>query len=269
MKFKYSFFLMLIISLSCSAQEIGVVSNFEKYLEKFSSLAALDDSIKNMGIDELQKAAKLMYEAYENNAEETIKFLARRDKEIDTLNKISKLNNPGYIDKVMPDETKWKLLKKFKKEFPPVIYALLKSPYKLKVSITTIKKSIYKDPNSSARLPRTNINAAIQEVVQGGSRFKPGDVLTFYFMDYWRPTSLSFKEGKVYFVSLYPWWSDTNELSLLALDTFASYDSSYGWYPIENGYLIDKNNFWGFGNEISWDEFKSDILQKINLIKSW
>ncbi len=46
-------------------------------------------------------------------------------------------------------------------------------------------------------------------------------------------------------------------------------DKSQGFYPIENGYLIDTYNFFGFGKKIEYNVFDQNLRNKIAEIKSW
>lgn len=258
LKIKLLVLFLLSLIISCSAQQ-STVLQYLQYLENLPS-TSLVQYLDGLEKEKLQKAAKLMYEADETNAIQTKLLLAKRDKEIDSI------NNTIGSNALMPDKGKWGLFRKFKTEFPNDIFALVHSAYLIKVSIRSVHKYIYED--STIKLPRTDIQAQVLEIIKGKSKFNMGDEFTFYYMNYWIPQNEDFQEGGIYFVCLIPQWSAQHKLDLIALDTSIG-ENNYGFFQIEKGYLLDNNNYWGYGNEINWKDFKTAILHKINTIKSW
>ena len=251
--------LLLSLIISCYAQQSTVIQ-YLQYLEKLPSKSSLDQYLDELEKEKLHEAAKLMFEADETNAIQTKLLLAKRDKEIDSL------NNTIGSNTLMPDEGKWGLLRKFRTELPKDIFALIHSAYLIKVSIKSVHKYIYEDP--PVKLPRTDIQAKVLEIIKGKSSFNIGDEFTFYYINYWLPQNEDLKEGGIYFVSLIPQWSEQHKLDLIALDTSID-ESNYGFFQIYKGYLFDNDNYWGYGNKINWKDFRTTILDKIKTIKSW
>lgn len=249
------------------------ILDLENILENSATKSEMQNSVQNMNDNDIKRVANIFFNAFEKDAVLTYQYFRKRDDEIKLANKMD------ITEGVMPNETKWELIKRFKNHFGSDIYTLIWIPYLLKVKINHIEKYTYIDPKSPAKLSRTDIDATILDIVKGSSRFNVGDIVNFYFMDYWRPTLDNFVEGETCFIPLAPNTEYNNDYKLIALVTTLDAQNndivtlnnyaSFGRYPIDEGNLFDKNNFWGYGEKISWTEFKANLNKNINLIKSW
>jgi hypothetical protein len=143
---------------------------------------------------------------------------------------------------------------------------LIQIGYLLEMKINSINEVSFHSP-SGITYPRVEINATILDEIKG-NKLKPGDSITFVYNCFLRRTDYNFQKGETIFAGIsindynniitnYLFYDESNE---------SVKDGSYGRFPIKNGILIDRNNAWGYGKSVPWEEFKMKLAQDINNI---
>lgn len=172
------------------------------------------------------------------------------------------------------------LLGAVKKRLAPLDYALVASPYLLRIKVVSVV-SVNVDVDSTLpglRVRGTVVTGVLEQAFQPVGRLSVGDTVKFYYSDFWRPWWLKFQSGCPYFVPLMPFAGVKSvPFTVMSLDGMTSdvgvysesNKASYGRYPIVNDSLIDRNDFFGYGQEVSWERFRRAVLHHITLMRSW
>ena len=298
MQFLVCLIILLLLTVFANAQQKDSVRNTKKssiqnskklpqeiqkvksIYESFITLKDYENFEKNTSLAQLKHFAKMIYEADETDAVENQKML---DKEVDQSDSIAVLNRKFHSN--LPNferagVTLGMISRKIYDEFPHVIFALITTPYFLKAKIISISSSKIKvNQKQPFFVSKIDLKAVVEDIIKGKSRFSVGDTLIFYYLPQWRSLTLNyFKIGSTYFLPLdvkpgEPYGS-YNWLGLVTLDSKLIIPTnrpnlSQGCFPIENGYLIDENNYFGYGSKVPWNLFRSKIINQINIIKSW
>ena len=234
-----------------------IVNNMGKINTKVDPVRA---QLQKMNHTEIKHLASLMYKAtdwdynsimnlaYERYYNDRQKFVnTRRDK-------IDLLHTPAIIQMEM------------KNLISPTVYALTRVAFFLRVRINDIKTVIPKE-EGLIHAETSVIDATIEKVYKGAGKYKSGDHIQFYYYKFWQKEPHNFKVGEEYFVPLEPRGSYPNLDQLIALVPYL--DDSNGYYPVVNGYIIDKYNYFGFGTKVPYNEFEKELEKKIEEVKSW
>jgi hypothetical protein len=112
--------------------------------------------------------------------------------------------------------------------------------------------------------------ATILDILKGKNIFKPGDTLTYFYWlnpnrDHSTPNGIEIGDTVCVGLSVR---DSVNRFDLSRIRFNASKANNYSRAQIINDILIDKNDIWGYGNAIPWQEFKRKITQDINNIIS-
>jgi hypothetical protein len=86
--------------------------------------------------------------------------------------------------------------------------------------------------------------------------------------DYLLPLNVSEYKGKYNLLSLGT-LDDPREIRESGHANIKNRKYSYGCFPIKNGYVIDEDNYFGFGNRVRYNLFLKRLKDKIKEIKSW
>ncbi|MDR3609108.1 MAG: hypothetical protein P4L27_00930 [Ignavibacteriaceae bacterium] len=263
-----TFFILIITFMSFSMmakitaqQKLFSNPEIKNYIDYIETLETNPDSynyIKNTSSEEIKKVASLMYKAFDKDYIGLKQYRGNKNKEWgkENGNKIKKQESVtsikfGGIEGILWDKIE-NILGKGK-------LILIRVPFLLKVKIENIQST--KFHNTVAQIV---VNAKVLEILKGNNNLSVGDNITFYYMKGWRITNYNFHLGETVFVAIEP---RSEGIALVTYnDNSHSSDNSFGRYPIENGILIDKNNAWGYGKNISWQDFKVLIKQDINNI---
>ncbi len=217
--------------------------------------------IKDMDINELKHIAKLMFKASDLNHIALLDTISKR------TNRNELKSNSFKIKRVDYNYISGNLQNEMKERISPLIYALATIPYFLLIEVHDVKSVIPKEEDV-LHSPTTVIDAKIAEVYKGKCRFKKGDVVQFYYYNFWQKENHSFDKGKTYFIPIEPRGTEPiTESSPLALVPYL--DNATGYYPIVNGYLLDKYNQFGFGKKILLEDFNKKFINKIEEMATW
>jgi hypothetical protein len=236
---------------------LNIILNSDLKKINSSSEDPLKVLVKGMNSDELKHLASVMYKATDLNYTEIMDSAYKRFEE--RKNKIT------YQYTLLG--TTGKLQMEFKDLLSPVIYALTRVAYFLKIRVENVKAIIPKGEDViHAETPV--IDAVIEEVYKGKGKYKKGDHVQFYYYRFWqRKGSYSFEKNKEYFVPLEPRGNYPQIDTLIALVPYL--DDSYGYYPINNGNITDKYGYFGFGENIPYTIFKERLRDKIKDLETW
>ncbi len=235
--------------------------DFNNMLKKANpkSKDLLKEHIEAMDLNELKHIASLMYKATD------LDYVAINDtgfKRLDILKKQRKRINENYT-LIM---TNYYFQEQFKKSISPIIYALTRVAYFLKIRVENEKMII---PKAEDLLPGEAhiVDANIEDVYKGKGKYKVGDHVQFFYYENWHKRRTTFEAGKEYFVPLEPRGKYPVIDSLIVLVPYL--DDSNGFYPINSGYVIDKYNFFEFGERIPLHVFDKKLRNQIKEVEEW
>jgi len=217
------------------------IKNYIQFLEKENGKLS-EKELMNKPLDYIKKIASLRYQAYDKDYISIARLMkSRKGLGGGTLE---------AIDKMLGEK----------------VTTLLRVHYLLEMKINSIKTEDYHS-NSGITYPRVEINASILDIIKGINMFKQGDSITYCYSPELRTTNYRFQLGETVFAAIIT-ADDKNGITdfLFYENDKKGEDASYGRYPIENGILIDRNNVWGYGKSVPWNEFKMKLTQDINNI---
>jgi hypothetical protein len=252
-----------------SSKQVETITTFYENITFPDGIRTFKDTVS---INSLKKIARMYYESDETDAVGTKKLFMNEIEKTTKKYKLKKSNLP-IKDFCSPGFTKGRIEELMRKNLPGSICTLVEIPYFLKVKIAAADTGWIKEPLRDTIYTKFlyfDIKAVVEDPIKGGSRFTPGDNLTFYFLPFWiKSSKFDFEIGKTYFLPInissgngnYDW------LPIALLDN--TVDGSSGCFPIEEGYVIDRKNYFGFGERVPWEEFRNNLIKQINTIKSW
>lgn len=136
--------------------------------------------------------------------------------------------------------------------------AVSKIPFYLRITVLNRDSSVTYTYENNVR-QRSAITARIEEVIKGKKHLKEGDTLNLVYSGEWFQSSQEWPKIRVgleYFVALcvypgikYPFVTGYN------LEEPA-------FFLIKNNIIQDPPNYFGFGKELSWSEFKRYFIEK-------
>lgn len=219
----------------------------------------LKDLAQEMNLDDLKHIAALMFNAsdldhialMDSSHAQYFRNKESNSQELNTINRIS---------------TEYKLQKEMEFLISPTVYALTRVAYFLHVRVERVK-SVIPQEEGVIHAETPVINAIVKEVYKGTGKFKIGDHVQFYYYKFWMKENNSFEVGREYLVPLEPRGEYLAFEKLIALVPYL--DDSNGFYPIISNYLIDKYNYFGFGEKVPYDTFNQKLRDKIREVKSW
>jgi hypothetical protein len=198
--------------------------------------------LKNKPLDHIKNIASLYYQAYDKDYNGLSRYMkSRKGLGGATLQAINKMLG-GKIT------------------------TLLRVHYLFKMKVISITTVNFHSCSGFA-YPRVEIKAKILDIIKGSNNFKPGDNFIFFYIPDMRETSYNFMQDEIVFCGITT-TDDCNGITefLFFENDNKGEDASFGRFPIENGILIDRNNVWGYGKSVPWEEFKMKITQDINNI---
>jgi hypothetical protein len=224
-----------------------------------SSAKTADAVFRKITGDKLQHAANLIYSASDEDYSTYMNSL---------MSKSYKVSENLDFRPFTPSYMRSQTLNKIRDSLSLPIYGLVAAAYFFRIKVNNIIKVVPPDFPSLCII----VGGTIEEVFKGNSKYKIGNNVSFFFYDKWETDSVLhiYNIGQEYFVPLEPrkgGWLFPGEINPLALIMYL--DKSQGFYPIENGYLIDTYNFFGFGKKIEYNVFDQNLRNKIAEIKSW
>lgn len=253
-------FFFMLISYSCIiCQGKPIAPEVQKYQNLLDSLAERPNPKSKVVLTDQQAKhiARMMYEAHAKDTKEIYGFIRKRIDEKKLSKELSK-PTPNLIVGMLVRKTE-KLLTNNQK-------ALIGDPWLLKITINSREDSIHTVEETGATLGLVNIHATVNDVIKGDI-FKNGDSIKFYYMNFWRNIP-EFINGETYLLFL-SFKKPKNGTELIAFTGTTNWGNHSAQLPIINGNVVDENNSWGYGKQLPYEQFKSKILEEINIIKSW
>jgi hypothetical protein len=225
-----------------------------------ASTVTKETFLEPIGVKGLKLVARIMYNAYDSDFMATQNSLLTRSEEIKNSksNSETKPRTPIIIQGLLWDQ--------IKNSISATVEGLVEVAYFLKIRINSVK-IISHTMDNGMPVPVTINNGTIETVYKGNTTFKTGDNIDFYYYNNWVHKSINFEIGKEYFIPIEPRGKFLNYVNALALVVYL--DKSEGYFPIDNGYLIDAHNFFGFGEKLDYRTFEQSLKNKIEEIKSW
>ena len=256
-----TFMSLSIISKISPQQKLLSHPEIKSYIDHLENIRTNPDgykNIKNMLPEDIKKVASMMYKAYDRDYVGLINFSSEKNMEWERENanrlkrgELVTTQKFGFVEKSLWDKIENTMGKRK--------LILIRVPFLVKVKIENIQDTKYH--NIAAQVV---IKAKVIDILKGDNDLSIDDNIGFYYMKGWRLTNYNFQIGETVFVAVEP-RSEGNAL-VIYNDRSENPDNSYGRYPIQNGILIDRNNAWGYGKNISWEDFKVFIKQDINNI---
>lgn len=240
------------------------VSNYVRFLENQIDDKGLKSRIKSLPVSAVKHAARLLYDATENDPRILRKEIDRKHEVWDSVYAKQKSAEGlgwkiGAVEKMYLDEIERVLSKR--------VYALVRVPYVLQVVISSLERTQYGPSAKRRGYVRTVVTATVGDVLKGMNRFSPREVVKFYYNDFWIKTPDYFRVGDTCLVLLDPRESPDGNDKWLAVVTYL--DDSFGYHVIRNGILHDVHDTFGFGSHVAWQSFRDSVLAQINTIKVW
>jgi hypothetical protein len=228
----------------------------QEYYHVFDSLAATPQEkpvYQKWTISELKKYASMVYDANEYDPIEMEK---------DYTDKIEKAHsgNGQFVT------TNIHVIFEVEKRISQKHAALILNPYWLTVVVDDIltipyKPEVYRKNNFvEYRIQLRVVN------VWKGKKYNIGDVVTSYYLNVWNYKGLT--KGKTYIVALCP-ITEENYGDGIIYALGGPNDVQKSVFPIENGLVIDEDNFFKLGTKVDVGKFTEALTSTINQIKSW
>lgn len=255
------------------------VAKCNDLLLKYKTIGDVVCDIDTMSMTRLKGVMRILYDASEKDPITAFADLMR----LTSIHRMQSARGsdvqPEYCN---PFHTLYKFEDKIDKEFPRPFTDLIRTHYFLTATIKSITNSrlnlgdYYQ--GEIGVVNTINFAAEVKEVIKGETRFKVGDEVKFYYIPFWRETSWDFSVGETYFLPLDVIAPDEKDYSWICLDVsdgrYSTNGStirerSFGCFPIINGELIDRVNYYGFGSKVKWIEFRDNFLKAINEVKTW
>ena len=217
------------------------IKNYIQFLEKENGKLSFRQ-LKNKPIDYIKQIASLRYQAYNKDYIGMFRYMKPRKGLEPTI--------LHAIHEILGEK----------------VCTLIEVSYLLEMKINSITNVQHQSDGFISY--KVEINASILDIIKGKNKFKPEDSITFYYDIDIRKTNYNFKLGETVFAGFLTGEDKSYGINnaLLYGNDMNGENASYGRYPIENGILIDRNNAWGYGTSIPWEEFKKKITQDINNI---
>jgi hypothetical protein len=253
---------LLVPLIQVSPQTFNEIIKNKNYMELLCTLS--EDSnylcLDNITKEQAKELARMAYIAYESNPVETYKFIGTKNQKWEEKIKKdkSKLNS---VSVGMVEGKIWNLIKQ---KISVRTYELAKIPYFVKARIISKDTVQYEDKSTKFNYTKINIKAEVIESIKGKNRFNEGKEFEFYFFAYWEKPKEEYKINNTYLLPLEPRVEYDLNPKLIALVTYI--DSPDVFFPVKNGLLLDKYNYFGFG-DTNWDSFKKNFNDMIDKIK--
>ncbi|MCU7502380.1 MAG: hypothetical protein HF314_04860 [Ignavibacteria bacterium] len=255
--------LLLVLSVKVYSQEqlssSEKVESFLSFLKPYMENKDRLLEIPGLSENEIKHYIKLKYEACEDN------FKLLRTKIAGQENEVKKTGKRLSYSEVNACFTNF-----LKEKYSGNFVEFLGIPCLVKARIISKRDSsfTFKGHFSSPIKIRVKVVAFdAMEVLKGNREFQAGKTYRFYYGNNWRHVNNeSFQEGSIYLLPLEPRLSSEDSSWDSALITY--FDDSCGLYKIENDSLIDKYDFFSFGNLVPWKEFLTGFNLKAGAIKN-
>jgi hypothetical protein len=233
------------------------LKNIQKTKPKTDPMKTLVEEIR---LNDLKHIAALMFKASDLN------HIALMDSANAEYLRNKKSDNQG-LSTINRFSTEYKLQKEMKDLISPIAYALTRVAYFLCIHVENVK-TVIPTQEEMVHAETVVVDAIIDKVYKGTGEYQVGDHVQFYFYKAWHKELHTFEVGKKYFVPLEPRGSSSSTIhDIVALVPYL--DDSNGYYPIINNYLIDKYNYFGFGERVQYNEFNEKFINKIKEVESW
>ena len=165
--------------------------------------------------------------------------------------------NSGKRHGLKPAFVQAQILDHIKAQTTHAQYALIEFDYLMVIRVERID-------TMSAGLPlipearKILVTASVTHVFKGAGTFKPGDQVTFYFMDFWERRPVVMNIGGEYLVPL-----------RFDKALYPNTDSANGYYPIVDGVLVDQFDLFGFGQRVAIKTFQSRMDSLVEDLRTW
>ena len=248
------------------AQEIEKVSveEYAKYLQKIKNEYVTQNRTSEI---DLSKAKKMVYLAYHNNP------VVLKKNIYDELDIIKKRCKNGEKEKYrrLLGERKYLanayLDRLLRERIDTLEYNLINTHLLLRGKV--LQKRIVNKKASNSSLPPLKLaflKIQIEDVVIGNASINndmDGSIIEVYYSTRFVNDSEKWEISKTYLFNLGYTLSSTSE----GKPRIMEYGND-GIFAIQNNFIIDRTNFYGFGEKIKWNDFKNKITGIVeNIIK--
>lgn len=203
--------------------------------------------------DELKRYASILYDIYEYDP------ILRPIHEHDA-NFTKRFENKGWLigDRVIFQEAR--------KRLSQLEGQLVAVPLWLVVNIESMtSKPMENISGEHFQFTEVTVNGTITSIWKG-AQYKTNEKISFYYLKEWGNPEMSV--GKKFLVLLTPMIDYSNlTVTKLALGGFSEINSHA--FEIKDDTVIDKKNYFGWGNSIALKTFEANLQSKIMTIKSW
>jgi hypothetical protein len=202
--------------------------------------------------EDLDDVLKKMYAAIEDDPIGYTNYLARKYHEWGKEIKEKKLD----ANKLTTGNIEGLFCRKIEEKYSRKFLTLIKTPYFLRVKVTDKSPGVYTTKEGSS-YDKFIVKGKVEEIIKGEKRFDEGDVISFMYLK----TTTCFRNyeiGKSYFV---PFRVSTLEISNYEGLSLQWFDCT-GSYLIENETIKIPENYFEIAEEINWDEFKEQFIDK-------
>jgi hypothetical protein len=247
------------------------LTNVVKCLQFLDSLAEVqnkslnkttDSLINGISLENLKHDANLIYSATDENYSAFSDSLSSKA----TMTMENQKKDSSYS--FSPGALESQLLSKIRSSIPPVVGGLTSAAYVLRIHVNSLREvKLYDKPISL-----TLVSGTIKEVYKGSSKFNIGDSVHFlHFAQFVHfPFFNGYKTGQEYIVPIEHRIESQSDPDDDNSNTLAYYfGKSFGYFSIVDGNVIDKFNFFGFGDKVEFKIFDKKLRDKIKEIKSW
>lgn len=230
---------------------------------QYKSLNKTTDSVLNgISVKNLKHDANLIYSATDENYPAFSDSLT--SKGIMLLEK----RKMGIFYSFPPGALESQLLDKIRTSISPVTGGLASAAYLLRIQVNSVRELGLGEEHISLTL----VSGTVKEVFKGSSEFNIGDSVHFLHYSQFTqfPNFNGYKTGQEYIVPIEHRKESRSNPGEDRSNTLAYYfGKTLGYFPIVDGNIIDKFNFFRFGEKVEFKKFDQKLRDKIKEIKSW
>jgi hypothetical protein len=270
---KYLWIMLIFTSSLSFAQIIEIPDTLPKeireYLKLLTSYSSTEQYVQDrdtISINRLKNYASIINAASERDSYLKLTYydtVVRKSK--DLVN--STFREPDGPSIIASNLVLGMIMEKVQTELPPIIEKLLYADYIIKGEIIRSEPFEYQVQGSNSFITKVNVTVKILEVIKGDWRLVQGDEVTFEYLPYNVSLDL-FNPGEVCLLPLRKWGFYGDTFGLVYMKS-PEESISWGKLPIQNNIVIDKDNYFGQGEQLPWDMMKMHIVEQLILIRSW
>jgi len=256
------------------AQQKPLAAELSRYSAMLEGYAKNPQVIRTLPDSALKADARIMFEADDRDAGWVGDYGVRSVRKHDSLYALYRRGVLTSRPSEIPTRMKPPLIQRLASILTENQIQLISTPCFAVVkvdSIWAVKDTVRNPPLFT--LVETDLIVTVENVIKGHGMLSPGQSVRIYYMNIWHVTSMTIGGSYFLFLSPISQLGTAGSTRIQVLSNVPAYwgdKARYrGVYPVVNGMLIDPNDDWGYGKQVSWIVFQNDVGREIANIKSW